>query len=721
MFQLVQGFTDLWLNSMLRAVIHGGAAVIFVWLFIVAMKPMLRCPAWVEHWMWRLVYFKFILAVLVVHPVLLPLLSPTRIEPLRDSSTLPAFERSMDRWADATIGSDASTDSVEKTIPTISATLSVERPFDWRRALLAAWIVGVIVNFSIFAYRYYEIAHLHLSDADVSTWPSVNADQNEFRKLGKRLPRIAVSDQIGSPALIGLFRPAIVLSKDFIRECNEPQLRLAYHHELAHLVRKDLIWNLLPALVQILFFFHPLVWLAHRRWRLSSEMAADELAMERLRVDTSSYAEGLVQIAVIALNSPIRKASFSLVSAVSSIHSLKQRLLAMKTYRRSSHFQIAVYAASLGVISVFGILPWQVVHRLEAAPFQAEGCSVGKPTYYGKNMDFEETTDDSRAASWGGGGDGYSLILDEKDKQSGERSAWIIGVSDDGFRTYTQCIDAKDLIGKRIEFSGYLKCDEHASGGLWMRIDSDRNSVGFDNMDGRPVQGQTEWSEYKIVLDVPTEATKICFGFLMTGKGNLRGDNFKIEPIGPIGNRPAPTGVPMANEPFVIPSKPENLGFELVAKSNAKSAHGWGGGGTGYRLSRDTETKYEGAASGRIASIGSKNQFGTYTQGVSAKQYLGKRIRWTGMLKTENAKSAGLWMRIDGDQKEPLGFDNMGDRAVKGTTAWAQHAVILDVPKTASEIYFGFLNSGTGTVWGDAFELTIVGEFGEGPDTTSRK
>ena len=57
-------------------------------------------------------------------------------------------------------------------------------------------------------------------------------------------------------------------------------LRLALAHEMAHVKRGDLRLALLPAAMQVLFFFHPLVWLASAEWAAAREEACDALALQ---------------------------------------------------------------------------------------------------------------------------------------------------------------------------------------------------------------------------------------------------------------------------------------------------------------------------------------------------------------------------------------------------------------------------------------------------------
>jgi hypothetical protein len=100
--------------------------------------------------------------------------------------------------------------------------------------------------------------------------------------------------------------------------------------------------------------------------------------------------------------------------------------------------------------------------------------------------------------------------------------------------------------------------------------------------------------------------------------------------------------------------------------------------------------------------------FGTLTQVIDASNYRGKRVRLSGYLRSDAATSAGLWMRIDGAGNRRLGFDNMEDRAVTGTTARQRYQVVLDVPVEASDIAFGFLLIGKGELWVDGLRLETV-------------
>ena len=82
----------------------------------------------------------------------------------------------------------------------------------------------------------------------------------------------------------------------------------------------------------------------------------------------------------------------------------------------------------------------------------------------------------------------------------------------------------------------------------------------------------------------------------------------------------------------------------------------------------------------------------------------------SGFLKSENVEGmAGLWLRVDQvGSKTPLGFDNMSDRKIKGTTPWKKYEIVLDVPSNASNLAYGALLTGTGQIWFDDIRFEIV-------------
>ena len=96
-------------------------------------------------------------------------------------------------------------------------------------------------------------------------------------------------------------------------------------------------------------------------------------------------------------------------------------------------------------------------------------------------------------------------------------------------------------------------------------------------------------------------------------------------------------------------------------------------------------------------SIDPTTGFGTLMQDFDAAQWRGKRLRLSAWVKSADVKpGSGVWMRIDID-KTSAAFDNMVNRAIRGTTEWTKYEVVLDVAEQATGIYLGLILDGKGT------------------------
>lgn len=90
--------------------------------------------------------------------------------------------------------------------------------------------------------------------------------------------------------------------------------------------------------------------------------------------------------------------------------------------------------------------------------------------------------------------------------------------------------------------------------------------------------------------------------------------------------------------------------------------------------------------------------FGTVMQQIQAKELRGHVVRLSAGVASDDVTGwAGLWMGIDGPAGK-LGFDNMEDRAIKGTTDWSTYNIELEVQDAAETIGLGFLLAGPGII-----------------------
>ena len=132
-----------------------------------------------------------------------------------------------------------------------------------------------------------------------------------------------------------------------------------------------------------------------------------------------------------------------------------------------------------------------------------------------------------------------------------------------------------------------------------------------------------------------------------------------------------------------------------------------------YKMSVDYKVFHSGKGSGLLQSVTvtDTNEFATMMQQFKADQYLGKRLKLSGFLKTKDVDGfSSMWMRVDDKLHDVLQFDNMMDRPIKQTTDWNYYSIILDIPENSAVISFGVILSGRGSVWVDDLKFEEVDE-----------
>jgi TonB family protein len=167
---------------------------------------------------------------------------------------------------------------------------------------------------------------------------------------------VLLTSQSLMPMTIGLLRPSIVLPIESL-EWGPARLHAVVQHELAHMRRHDLLWQLLTTLACAVYWPNPLVWLARRRTLQLREMAADD-AVLRAGLDAQGYAESLLQIARSLAEPRLCEAA-----TMARPRELEGRLLAILDGARNRRgfnkraCLVAVGATLLLVMTVAGLRP----------------------------------------------------------------------------------------------------------------------------------------------------------------------------------------------------------------------------------------------------------------------------------------------------------------------------------------------------------------------------
>jgi beta-lactamase regulating signal transducer with metallopeptidase domain len=104
--------------------------------------------------------------------------------------------------------------------------------------------------------------------------------QSLARKLGiKRRIILVESTRASVPFTFGIWKPVVVLPRNFFDTLTPQQQDVALAHELAHVARFDSAWRALSNAACALLWWHPFAWLTKRELDHASELVADEASL----------------------------------------------------------------------------------------------------------------------------------------------------------------------------------------------------------------------------------------------------------------------------------------------------------------------------------------------------------------------------------------------------------------------------------------------------------
>lgn len=217
-----------------------------------------------------------------------------------------------------------------------SATVDIAtNGFDATPVLIAGWLIGVIASLLLQWWQQARfqrgLGRLECVDATARIWRA--------------------QCSAGLPALVGLWRPLIVLPADIDERFDARQRALMILHERTHLRHGDAWINAGAALLRALFWFNPLVHVAGTRLRHDQELACDARTLARQPDATAAYADAMLRTQ--AFGEPL-----PLACHWGSRHPLKERIMQLKQPLPRRAWQRVGVALVAGAVALTGFAAW---------------------------------------------------------------------------------------------------------------------------------------------------------------------------------------------------------------------------------------------------------------------------------------------------------------------------------------------------------------------------
>ncbi len=177
---------------------------------------------------------------------------------------------------------------------------------------------------------------------------------------------LKLTRDLSGPAVCRAWRPVILVPQVLTDGLPEDKQRAILIHELCHIKRADPWVNLAQTLLQVFYFYNPLVWLANASIRRVREQAVDERVLVCLKGQLQCYSHTLIDIAsALTLRARL---GIGLIGVSESKTRLNERIQLM--LHRPIPQKAGVGATGLATVVVLGctLLPMAAAHNGTTIP-----------------------------------------------------------------------------------------------------------------------------------------------------------------------------------------------------------------------------------------------------------------------------------------------------------------------------------------------------------------
>ncbi|WLV23801.1 BlaR1 family beta-lactam sensor/signal transducer [Aciduricibacillus chroicocephali] len=269
-------------------------------------------------------------------PLLMPFLPFNMLHP---AWLLQNIERL--NWYSGTIGTQEgkvrlwqnNTPAGSNTISDLSVSVSKALPDLFYNIIGSVWLIGMLVLAFRLIVGFINVQRVRSLAIPVQEEKILGLFNECKRQVGvNRNIKLLETEMFAAPITFGVIGPFVLIPK----RLNSPEvLQHVFLHELSHQKNKDTLINYLTALVQIIYWFNPIVWYVASRMRTERELACDHRVLSLLNTeDAVKYGQTIISFANIGPD----RVDTNLVSGIGgSKKQIKKRIVHIANFNLESN------------------------------------------------------------------------------------------------------------------------------------------------------------------------------------------------------------------------------------------------------------------------------------------------------------------------------------------------------------------------------------------------
>ena len=184
----------------------------------------------------------------------------------------------------------------------------------------------------------------------------------------RRAPITIITDKLNSPAIFGFFRPRLLIPINYLNKHSQDNIKNILLHELAHVKRGDLLVLGVQCVLQIIYWFNPLLWIVRKQVRRLREICCDARVAQLLKEKTAKYRQTLLESAQQMIAQHVEP-GLGILGLIEDQNMITERLKWLKKNNwRHRHLKF-VMAMIVFAVMCFSILPMTRAEKQTIKPY----------------------------------------------------------------------------------------------------------------------------------------------------------------------------------------------------------------------------------------------------------------------------------------------------------------------------------------------------------------
>ena len=163
--------------------------------------------------------------------------------------------------------------------------------------LAVVWLFGVFTFLSLFFSKIRSIRHV-LNHSSLIRYKRIIAIVDYWRQSFKITREVNVysSKEFLSPFTTGLFRPRIFIPEPLLEDMNNETINSIIAHEMVHIKHFNHLWIRLQNILQIIYFFNPVVWYVNSQINIERDRLCDSEVLARHVIPPKAFGKSVIDV-----------------------------------------------------------------------------------------------------------------------------------------------------------------------------------------------------------------------------------------------------------------------------------------------------------------------------------------------------------------------------------------------------------------------------------------